>query len=159
MVMVKYLDGFKGLRDTLIDLKREFRYNGSIEIGKSGFHFCLNIKDVFKYCLPTGTIFVKVRATGNIINEENNYVTDNLSITELLEGKYTSGDNIFHFKNGLLHNVTEPALVLNGATYWCIDGKYDRQSSPAVIDEIGNEYWYKNGVLQSYRADVLSSLP
>lgn len=74
-------------REFQYEIGKTYEYYGEIEVCKSGFHFCKNIADCYKYYAPSdATRICKIEAIGDIKTDDNiKYCTDKIII--LLEVK------------------------------------------------------------------------
>jgi hypothetical protein len=92
------LRGYKGLykdengyyckpanEKTYYKLGEEYKYPHRISLCQSGFHFCENIIDVFKYYpLVQWSVIAEIEASGEILKGDDKSVTDTIKIVNIL---------------------------------------------------------------------------
>jgi hypothetical protein len=109
-------------------------------------HFCNAIATVFNYYKNNSDIFchVEIPRDAHVLIEDDTSVTNKLTPTRLLNGKYESLGNIYYFKSGKLHSNNDfPARIdKTGNQFWYKDGELNRDcDKPAVISETGSQEW------------------
>ena len=80
--------GYKGFdknlkcREFQYEIRKEYEYDGKIELCSSGFHFCKNIADVNRYYdISSGEArLCEIETTGEIIEGEDKCVTNKIKI-------------------------------------------------------------------------------
>lgn len=66
-------------------------------------------------------------------------------INKRLNGKVQKGGITLWYKDGLLHNVTGPAIIWEDGSYqWYFNGIIHRENGPAATSG-NNKYWYYDG--------------
>ncbi len=112
--------------DMQYTIGQESIHDGSIELCKSGLHFCRELAHVFRY-YPDGIFCaVEIPLTAQEITGDNKSVTNKLKPTRLLDGKYESLGNTYYFKLGKFHRDDD---------------------LPAIIHANGTQAWYKEGTM------------
>lgn len=62
-----------------------------------------------------------------------------------LHGKIEKEGAVIYYKEGLLHNINEPAIIWDDGSYqWYYNGLLHREDGPAVESQ-GCKYWYNQG--------------
>lgn len=81
--------GFKGTndefkcRDKKYAIKEVFRHDGEIDVCSSGFHFCDNLMDVYKYYLPyRNNRYFLIKSGENTKKRDSKYVCDTIKFME-----------------------------------------------------------------------------
>jgi hypothetical protein len=150
------IKGFKGFdirmkcRNKQYTLGELALHDGPIEICQSGLHFCLDLANVFTYYSSGIYCEVSIPEDTTVITVGDKSVTDKLTPSKLLDGKYESLGNTYYFKQGLLHSDNDqPARIgAHLSQYWYKQGKLHRDGDlPAVISAYGSKEWYKEGKL------------
>jgi hypothetical protein len=158
--------GFKGFNFEMqgrnqfqFEVGKTYQHRGKVELGKSGFHYCKELSDVFNF-YPKG-IYCRVVGYGDA---EHNFVyqdddvpnpklctklaVETLHVIELLNGRFESKGNVYTFKDGLLQSYDDQPAVGNryNCQYFYDKGKLHRDGNkPAIITPSGLGF-YSHGV-------------
>ncbi len=133
-------------RDIKYTIGQESTHTGSLELCKSGLHFCKELANVFTYYSTGIFCQVEIPTDAEVLTEFNKSVTNKLTPT-LLDGKYESLGNTYYFKSGKLHNDNDlPIIHSTGTQFWYKEGQLHRDDDlPAIIEWTGTQWWYKEG--------------
>ena len=144
------MKGYKGF-DNKMQGRNDFQYevgktytmDDNIEVCKSGFHFCTELKNVFEYYkIYNKNVYCEIEEHGNILNDGKKSCTNNIHIKKLCDGVIEG----VYFKEGKLHREDGPAIeYANGDKLCYKEGKRHREHGPAIENADGNKYWYKEG--------------
>jgi hypothetical protein len=142
--------GYKGFNNDLTC--KGFQY----EIGKTytldpqdirlcykGFHFCRIPIDVLIYYGQPESKYAVVRAEGQVINDSDKSVTNQITIIELMS------------KNELIKATTGLFVRKNNDKYWYQNGLLHRLDGPAIEFTDGNQEWYINNILHRDGGNLL----
>lgn len=94
-------------------------------------------------------------ATPKKVKKKNPSIKPSIDITILeksikksnkrLHGKVEKPGVIIYYKDGILHNNNEPAVIWEDGSYqWYYNGLLHREDGPAILCQ-GNTYWYNQG--------------
>lgn len=90
----------------------------------------------------------KVKKKSRVVKEsiELPIVQLNFQKTKLrLHGRIEKDGAVIYYKDGILHNANEPAIVWEDGSYqWYYNGALHRENGPAIESQ-GSKYWYSQG--------------
>ncbi len=129
-------------------LGQESTHTGPLRLCESGLHFCKELANVFTYYSSGIFCQVEIPTDAEVLTKDDKSVTNKLTPTSLLEGKYESLGNTYYFKSGKLDNDDGPTITLDGAQYWYKEGQLHRDGDlPAIIYTMGTQVWCKHDKL------------
>ena len=144
--------GYKGLNEKLqavvsgefpfqYEIGKTYNHSGKIKLCNSGFHFCKHLVDTFDYYNYKDSVFVKIKAEGDVKTNGNKSCCSQITIIEPLNGIHFC----IEFKNGKII-APRHSIKRSGFLKYYKNGILHRDDGPAVI---GKDYYkyYKNGVL------------
>ena len=90
----------------------------------------------------------KVKKKSRVVQEsiEVNVTQNNFQKPkERLHGRIEKDGAVIYYKDGILHNAHDPAIVWDDGSYqWYYNGLLHRDDGPAVESQ-GSKYWYNQG--------------
>jgi hypothetical protein len=105
------IHGYKGFNGDMTcrcyqyKVGKTFHHDGEVEVGKSGFHFCEKLHDVFTHypyfcCSKTCTLYCKVVGSGTIMRRGDAVAASTLRVVEKLNGTYPVSLYMYTFRDG-----------------------------------------------------------
>ena len=105
----------------------------TIELCRTGFHFCQYPVDVFRFCGQDNHVYARIKATGLVLNDDYKCVTNEITILEILT------------REQLMKLMPDFIERENGDREWYRNGKLHRENGPAVEFADGEKDWFLDG--------------
>lgn len=129
-----------GNRAIIYEIGQTYELNGKLELCKSGYHYCENLENIYKY-YPYNSVIVNIEIPQDAYTHTDNdkSCANKIKLLKLMEGRYKSKFIELYYLYGQLHRLDGPAIHkynlngLNAMELYYINGKKHRVNGPAEI--------------------------